>query len=102
MEIDIPIITKGEKVILFLKLIRTREIIGLITKIIKITVGEAIVTMTQIKVRETIIFILIFTGKISGFKEGSIVLRNFWLKIVTLAPVSTNIDMGLLQIIVSI
>lgn len=30
------------------------------------------------------------------------VLRNFWLKIVTLAPVSTNIDMGLLQIIVSI
>jgi hypothetical protein len=35
--------------------------------------------------------ILIFTGKISGFKEGSIVLRNFWLKIVTLAPVSTNI-----------
>jgi hypothetical protein len=49
MEIDIPIITKGEKVILFLKLIRTREIIGLITEIIKITGGEAIVTMTQIK-----------------------------------------------------
>jgi hypothetical protein len=55
MEIDIPIITKGEKVILLLKLIRTREIIGLFTEIIKITVGEAIVTMTQIKVRETII-----------------------------------------------
>jgi hypothetical protein len=55
MEIDIPIITKEEKVILFLKLIRTREIIGLITEIIKITVGEALVTMTQIKVRETII-----------------------------------------------
>jgi hypothetical protein len=74
MEIDITIITKGEIVILFTKIIRTKEIIGL----------------------------TIFTGIISGFKEGSIALRNFWLKIVTLAPVSTNIEMGLLQFIVSI
>jgi hypothetical protein len=55
MEIDITIITKGEIVIHFTKIIRTKEIIGLTTKIIKIMVGEALVTMTHIKVRETII-----------------------------------------------
>jgi hypothetical protein len=47
MELDIPIITKGEKVIIFTKIIRTREIIGLTTEIIKIMVGEALVTMSR-------------------------------------------------------
>jgi hypothetical protein len=55
MELDIPIITKGEKVILFTQIIRKREIIGLTTDMIKIMVGEALVITTQIKVRETII-----------------------------------------------